>query len=99
MWNKRSKFLHVRVRVREAGKKGLGIWTPPIALYVLYYALLALEPILALLPKEIGGFRPQGAFDALAMALLGVMNEAPTDYVDVDVNGDKSQVRVLVRTC
>jgi hypothetical protein len=93
MWS-RYHILTGRVRVAEAGKRGVFVPIPPIALFAVRSAMLSCDGLLDLIPGGVGRKVRAGA-DALQKSLAVLLDEG--FLVDVRVDGADTRVRVKVR--
>lgn len=89
-------FLSMRVKLKDE-RHHIRIPLPPIALYVLHYLLLSLDPLFAFIP-DVAGIKPRLAKDTLHACILGMMAQGANEYVNVDLCDGPKTVKVRIKT-
>lgn len=95
MWNRRSLFLYIRVRVLGPTRFRIRLF---LALYALPQLLLCCDALLSMLPGHAGE-KVRLPFDIVYAFLLELQYSAPQTFASVDVQAKKERVLVELKTC
>lgn len=94
MWNRKSRLLGLRVRLRGRHRIRLCL---TVGLYVILQMLLSFDALLSLLPGRFGKM-VCNSMDGLQGIMLAMSDAEPQTFVHAEIEEENQQVYVDIRT-